>query len=525
MVSNNSVMPTGRRYRKTSSPEPAADMPTPPSTGKAGRNVLSSLITQIISWGLTLAVTYFLPNYAGTKGMGNIAFANSLAAVMGVAIPLGTSMLLVREVAKDRGRAVEFLVSALLLRFPLGLLVLVAATIGVPHFVSDPVKRTLVLVATVNIVVSTLSDVVSVTLQGQERFVRSNLTGLLQRGAESMLIIGLVLLKAPLWMIVAATGVAIVLNLLMNLSAFEGLRDDLADLLSDRAGWRRIAGTMRYLLMAGVPFLGWAVSKQLYGYTDPLVLDFIDGKSGISTGWYASAFRLIGSTLFVPVAITTTLLPTLTRLFQSDRPAFERLAALVLRLNLMLAAPIVVFTVLAANPIVRLIFHKKDLVIGTIPTLQAGGFTTLTFFVGMTIGITIVASERQKAMMKASAVGALIAVPLCFSMAMVTKKMMGNAAVGAMFSDGLLELVLITMYVRSLPFRLFDRGMMHWLGRYAVAVGTLGGVLLLGMQWKLGLLAIGPAILAYGVACILLGCVDREQLKSLLGSVLKRRAG
>ena len=98
----------------------------------------STLVTQLLSWGLTFAVTYYLPGYVGDAGLGSLAFAASFATLFGVVVPLGTSTLLVKEIARDRARTGELILAALALRLPLaalmtGLAVLAVRLLGYPE--------------------------------------------------------------------------------------------------------------------------------------------------------------------------------------------------------------------------------------------------------------------------------------------------------------------------------------------------------------------------------------------------------
>ena len=80
-------------------------------SGRVARNIVATLATQLISWGLTFAVTLYLPRYVGDAGLGKLAFAASFMAIFGVIVPLGTGTLLVKEIARDRSRTGELLVA------------------------------------------------------------------------------------------------------------------------------------------------------------------------------------------------------------------------------------------------------------------------------------------------------------------------------------------------------------------------------------------------------------------------------
>ena len=499
-----------------SEPAPMA-LPLGAQTVAPARNVVSTLITQLLSWVLAFAVTYYLPRYAGKIGFGDLAYAGSFIGVIFVAVPLGTSIVLLREVVQNRERTAELLLATLLLRLPFGLIALGLAAGAAALFRLDKGLQILILSAGSAAIVALLSDAVTTALQGQERITRSNAATIVQRVAESGLIITLVLLKAPLWSVAAASGFAALITLILNLSAFKGLPGQVRHLLSQKDGLKKVGKTAKFLVVAGMPFLGWMVAKQLYGYTDPLVLRWIAGAASVA--WYNLAFRLVGTTIFIPVAITSALLPTLTRLYNEDTARFERLARQMFAVIMLTAIPIVAVVACMPSQIIALLKYPAEFA-GSIPVLQAGSFSALTVFFGITIGTIIIACGRQQIMLHTSIVGVVVGIPLCIACTFATKQWFGNAAVGAMSSDGLLEIVLIVLYIRGLPFRLFDRETTLWLGRCVAAALLMAGCLIGG--GGIGLWAVFPALLIYGVACFLLRCIDKRWVQ-IAGEMVGRR--
>ena len=85
-------------------------------TSLVARGVAATFATQIISWILTFAVMLYVPRYLGAAGLGKLATAISFVTVFGVIVPLGTSNVLIRDIARDRNRTGELLLSALILR-------------------------------------------------------------------------------------------------------------------------------------------------------------------------------------------------------------------------------------------------------------------------------------------------------------------------------------------------------------------------------------------------------------------------
>ena len=159
----------------------------------------------------------------------------------------------------------------------------------------------------------------------------------------------LIFRHAPLWALAAVaiwTGLA---SLLVNASAFRALLPAIR--LPSRA-------TVRHVALASLPFMGWTVFQALYGQTDPVVLSLVaDDKT---VGWYAAAFRLLGTTLFLPTALATALMPTLSRLFHEDLAEFRRLSRRLLALVMLCGVPVaLVLLALPARIIALLHYHAS----------------------------------------------------------------------------------------------------------------------------------------------------------------------
>ena len=231
-------------------------LPQADGSRRVVRNVAVTLGTQLLSWALTFAVTLSLPRYAGDTGLGKMAFAASLAALFGTVIPLGTSTVLVREIARDRSRTGELLWAAILLRVPLGLLMtgLLIGTISVLHWVSpghySELTRTLVIIAALGMMLGAVNDALASALQGQENLTRQNVAALSDKFLASGLLILLIFLRQPLWMLASVTLLTALVSLSVNAAAFRPLLPTLR---------RPSRETLRLLALSGLPFFALSV--------------------------------------------------------------------------------------------------------------------------------------------------------------------------------------------------------------------------------------------------------------------------
>lgn len=479
---------------------------------RVARNVLATLATQLISWGLTFAVTFYLPSYVGDTGLGKLAFAASFTTLFGVIVPLGTSTLLIKEIARDRGRTGELLLAALILRLPLAAL-MTGLAIGLVTLLGYPsLTRTLVTVSALGMVVATVNDVFAAALQGQENMTRQSVSVLVNKFLSSGLTILLILRHAPLWSIAAIsiwTGAA---SLLINGTAFRSLLPTLR---------LPSAVTLRQMVLAGLPFMGWTVFQTLYGQTDPVVLGLVTNDETV--GWYAAAFRLVGSTLFLPTALTIALLPTLSRLHHENPPEFRALARRMLTLILLCGVPISLVLLLLPDRLIALMHYPAGFR-HSIPVLRVGGVGVLLWFAGNALGTAIFASDGQARMFRLSVLATALGIPACFVGAYVGHHFWRNGAVGAITSDVLLEAYLVWSYLRLLPAGTFDWDSLRLLGRCALASLPMAALLAFLSAQGWGLWSLLPCTLVYGGLCLALGCLRPQDL-AMARQALARKTG
>ena len=250
------------------------------------RNVVVTLATQLLSWGMTFVVTLYLPRYLGDTGLGAITLAGSFAVVFSLMVSLGTSTVLIKGIARDRARTGELVLAALAVRLPLAVFAvgLGGLATGALRYHHD--LQVLIWIALAAMAFGQVNDVLGSALRGLEEIPRQNAAALLEKVVSSVLTVALVLHRAPLWTFVAVGMVGSLVAFAILLSA---IRPHLT--WRERPAW----GPVRDLVGAGLPFLTTAVFIAIYGQCDAILLSKMSSVAAI--GWYGLAKRLGGTTM------------------------------------------------------------------------------------------------------------------------------------------------------------------------------------------------------------------------------------
>jgi O-antigen/teichoic acid export membrane protein len=261
--------------------------------------------------------------------------------------------------------------------------------------------------------------------------------------------------------------------------------------------------------------MGSGVFRGFYEQTIPLALGFVGGMAAV--GWYSAAARLVGTAVFLPYALTTALLPTLSRLWTEDKARFASLSRRMFALAMLMAVP--VSLVLFCLPEQLIAVLRYDSFTESIPVLRVGGITTLLFFASFALGTTIIAADRQTAMLRAAVVALVAGAPACTLAMWVSHRLVGNAALGGMIGAAAVEALLIALYFRALPVRLIDGAVVSLLLRYVLASMPAGVLLWWCAVRGIGLWAVLPCAALYVGACLAMRAVDPAAVTALRGGL------
>ena len=92
------------------------------SSQRVAKNATFLMVSQIVTWALTLLLMVFQPRYLGPEGIGKLHLAESIWHIAVVFVIFGTDILLTKEVARSPERNDDLLSTTIFLRVPLYLL-------------------------------------------------------------------------------------------------------------------------------------------------------------------------------------------------------------------------------------------------------------------------------------------------------------------------------------------------------------------------------------------------------------------
>jgi O-antigen/teichoic acid export membrane protein len=466
-------------------------------------NTLALSLGQVGARALSIVYIAALARHVHAEGMGQLATAQSLTAILALFIGLGHDTLAVREIAATPAKASLWLSNLLALRgvlsvAGLGVLLVFSAAVGY----SRATTEVILVYGLVMVVYSLLSTARDVT-QAHERLV---LLALTQFGRD-VANIGLSLLAIAL----GASLVTIVwISVLVNLGQ---LVVELAILRRLRlARWVVPSlAACQAILRSGVGIGVIVVCSVLYAQSGLILLSLLSDSA--ATGAYSAAFNLLLVLLILPDMFNRAVLPVFARQYAAEHEALGSTYQRSLKALTMIGLPLAVGTAVVAEPLINLLYG---------PGFQAAvvPLRVLALAVAVTgsyaSGAVLIATGRQRAF----AASYILEVASLVVLGVVLIPAWG--IVGATVAYTLPRVVAFVWYSGLCHRLLRLRLPVETFARSAFAAACMGWVVWSALQmgvhflWLVGL--VGP--LVYAGVLVLVGGIDVRQWRRLRQVVL-----
>ena len=358
-------------------------------------------------------------------------------------------------------------------------------------------------VSLISMLIAQLADVLNCSLQGLERMPQQNAAFLASRVIIAALQIWAVVHHMSL-LIVAGAG--LVGTLVNGVYAFVCLVPFLRGItLPTRQS------TVN-LFKAGLPFVSIAIFSGIYGQSDVILLSKLCSLE--QAGWYGLARQLIGTTLFIPVAVCSAMMPTLSRLYLEDRAQFIAMNARAMNLMLICVTPFVALLVFAPTQILAFLHYPPSFA-HSIPVLMAMAGAALMWYVSQVAATALIASDRQNELSRATSFGAIICIPVSVTLILITRNFFHNGAIGAAISNGLVECVIFSFYARMLPPGIINWSSLGVVGRSIIASLPLVAWLYLVHDRLWFAVGAVPCVLIYAALCWAMKCFHTSDVEML----------
>jgi O-antigen/teichoic acid export membrane protein len=261
------------------------------------------------------------------------------------------------------------------------------------------------------------------------------------------------------------------------------------------------------LLRVGLAVGAAGILVTLYVKLDQiLVFQFAGSRQA---GLYGSVYRILDQIQFIPISVMTTLFPLIATSYSRDRERARRLLQIAGEYLAMGSLPALAFTLVAAEPIVTLLFGRQFKDAAPALPILMGAFVSISF--GYLAGNMVVLLELQRRFLLYAAVGLVVNASLNILL------IPPYGFLAAAWITLVTEVVVMSLTMRDVLGRLAMTPRLGRLGRTLVAALGMGALTWLARSLGaplLGLFAV--AALSYPALLFGLGALTPEELRSVL---------
>jgi O-antigen/teichoic acid export membrane protein len=353
------------------------------STPGVRRNTLFALLAQTTRLMANFVLFIGLARMYGPADFGKFTAIHTLAGILILFADFGLDVLTSTEIARSRtaghSPTGELLLARLLLATGAG----VAMILGGYFQGSDPEGYLLAFVFGPFVFFSSVLNFVFAVFKGHEQLQHE---AVISGTSNFFLFIAALILglaHAPILMIAIAFVLSRIIGVLMGFRALRTVDTRIPS--RSIANLRRHAGKM---LVFGLH----SILGTLYFTQDTLLLSY--WSSDRVVGIYQSAFKVVALCLLVADVTFYTMLPVLTRLYETDRTSWTTTGSLIQKTLLFVSLPVGLILLVFPADVIQMLYGGAAYQ-EAIPILRMFGFTVVVRYAVDTAGTMLTSSNRQ----------------------------------------------------------------------------------------------------------------------------------
>ena len=479
------------------------------TTRSIAKNSALPMALNLFNRAIDFVFAMYYLRVLGPADAGRYTTAITTAMFFEIIANYGLDILLIRDVSQQRDKASHYLLNTTIMRLVAGVVAAVPIFVfmAATSLTENPLTQAEVL-AVIFIMVGMVFSGMSKGVTGLFYVHEEAEIPAAMATATTILKVGfgvMVLLAGLSFVGLAAVSIVVNVITLVVLLALALRRFAL------HGPWRVDWLMQRDLARKGFPLMLIHLLQTVFISVDVLLLRVMLDNGEEVVGWYQNAYKWFNALQIVPSFFTLALFPIMTRAIGENMDTARRMYTLSLKLMLLLALPIALFTTFLATFLVRLLAGQQYLPHGAIAlqiviwSIPLGWLNSVTNYVLIALGL-----ERMQPRAFAVAVGFNIVTNILF--------IPRFSYVAAGTTTILSELVLMVLFAFYLRQRMAG---VHWrqlLTRPLLLTAVTFAVMLAANQVHLLLALLAGAIL-YPAGLLLLGVIGPDERK-VLGDIL-----
>jgi O-antigen/teichoic acid export membrane protein len=406
---------------------------------RIAKNTLVLTVADVFSKVLSLILIAYLARFLGDVGFGKYSFAFSFTALFMVLTDLGLSTLTVREVARDKSRAAEYLGNIGFIKILLSLLTFALIFIAINFMQYPPDTRIAVYILGVYWILTSFVQFFRSIFRAFEQMEYEALTTIIER-----------IIAVSLGLLVLFSGYGLIEFVLVLL--FAGVVNAIISFFIVVRNFTKPKFEIdlefwKHLIKEGLPFGVVFIFITLYFKIDITMLSLMKGDAAV--GWYYASVAMIEALTFIPAIFMISLFPVISRFFVSSKESLVLAYEKSFKYLFILGLPIAVGTTLLADRFVLFIYGGDF--VNSIISLKILSWALLFIFLNYLLGAVLRSIDRQT--LNAYISGIAVFLNISLNLFLIPKFSYIGAAVSTALTEGFV-LFLYFYYISKFVCRL-----------------------------------------------------------------------
>jgi len=443
----------------------------------------------------------FIARMIGVDDVGKYTFAISFTTLSAVFIDWGLSQILIRESAKYKEKAQDYLSATLTFRLLASFVVYGLVFLGIGLFVNlagyAEITKQLVYLSGIVMVLDSFTLGFWAMFRGFQNLKYESI-GVVGNQLMVILIgVTALILKLPLHFLIIAFLGGSLFNLIFSAIL---VRKKLN--LKLKFDWNK--KLIWFLLKLSFPFALLAIFGRVYGYIDQVLLYFLSGEKELA--WYTAAYKMIFALQFIPSAFAAAIFPAMSYFFVRSHEKLKDIFDKAMAYLTVLAIPMMFGLASLADRII--ITAYKEEYLPSILVLQLLAIGLIFVFLNFPIGSLLNSADRQVTNTKL--VGLTMVINLVLNLILIPQLHFIGACIAFLCSHGFLFFAGLFVARKIIPYS--KRLLLFTFAKTVLSGGVMSLVIILIKENVNILISIGIGVIVYFVIMFLTKGLDKQDL-------------
>lgn len=341
---------------------------------------LALILQKVISFSYFIIIARNI----GPENLGKYYFAVSFTTIFAIFIDIGMTSVLIREIAKNKSQAQNYIQNTLSLKFVLMIISWLTVVILINALHYPQLTKDLVYLSSLAMIL----DSFTLTFFGVSRGFHN-----LKFESIAVVIYQLVALILGITTLHFHMGLLWLMSVMVVASVLNFIYSGSLVILKWKIPLRFTydSDLIKNIISMSLPFALFGIFQRMYTYIDSILLSILAGDTYV--GLYSVAFKVTFALQFLPLAFVASLYPAMSTYYIKDKNKLAQIFERAMNYLIIIALPISFGIIILADKIILLF---KSEYAGSILPLQIIVASLIFIFTTYPIGSLLNACDKQK---------------------------------------------------------------------------------------------------------------------------------